>query len=68
MAFSIREVIDTDSLQAREQVALGGRLVGDAFADRADRAPGDAHQLRDRFLGGVDRQPAALILERDREP
>jgi hypothetical protein len=68
MTLSMREVIDPDALQASEQVALRDLLGGDAFADRADRAPRDAHQLRHRLVGGVDRQPAALVLERDGEP
>ncbi len=50
VAFSVREVIDPDALEAGEQVALGDLLVGDALSDRSDRAPRHAHQLRDRLL------------------
>jgi hypothetical protein len=68
VAASMREVIDPDPLQAGEQVAVGDRLLRDPLADRSDGPPRDAHQLRYRLLGRVDRQPAALILERDGEP
>ena len=64
----MREVIDPDALEAAQHVALGDGLLGDALADRAHGAPRDAHQLGHGLLGGVDRQPAALILKGDREP
>ena len=67
MALAIREVVDPDSPQALEQVAVGERLVGHSLADRAHGAPGDAHQLGDSLAGRVHRQPADLVLERDRE-
>jgi hypothetical protein len=67
MALAMREVIHADAREAGEQVTLRGLLAGDPRADRADRPPGHAHQLRDRFLGRVDRQPAQLIFKGDRE-
>ena len=62
------DLVDADAAQPVEQIDLAPRLVADAFADRAHAAPRDTHQLRDRRLGGVDRQPRRLILKRPREP
>ena len=67
VALSMREVINPDPRKTGERVAPGDLLGGDALADQADRAPRDAHQLRDGLLGRVNRQPAALVLQRDRE-
>jgi hypothetical protein len=58
-----RDLIHPDPLQAREQVAGGELLIGHPGADPADRSPRDPHQLRDRGLGGLHRQPRDLILE-----
>jgi hypothetical protein len=68
VAAAVREIVDPDPLQAGELVATGERLTGDALADRADAAPRDPHQLSNRLLGDVDREPADLVLERGREP
>jgi hypothetical protein len=63
LPFADRDLIHSDPLQACEQVAGLGRLIGHPGADPADRAPRDPHQLRDRGLGGLDRQPRDLIFE-----
>jgi hypothetical protein len=68
MSLSICEVVDPDSLQPPELVAVGERLRSDPPADVPDRAPGDSHQLGHGLARRVDRQPADLVLERDREP
>ena len=61
-------LINADPPQPGEQIDLALRLIGDAFADPADRSPRDTHQLRNRGLGAVDGQPRRLVLERAREP
>jgi hypothetical protein len=60
--------VDPDPCQAVEQIDLALSLNGDPFDDRADSPPCHPHQLRDRGLGCVDRQPADLILKSASEP
>jgi hypothetical protein len=68
LALAMRYLVDADPAQPVEQIGVLAGLGGAALADTADRAPRDAHQLRDRGLRGVDRQPHRLILKRLREP
>jgi hypothetical protein len=63
LPFANRDLIHPDPLQPGEQVALGGLLGHHSLADPADRPPRDPHQLRDRGLGRLHRQPRDLILE-----
>ena len=60
----MRDLVDADATQPVEQIDVAPRVVADAFADRADGTPRDAHQLGDRALGGVDRQPRGLVFKR----
>ena len=46
---------------------LALRLCGDPLEDPADRPPADPHQLSDRPLRAVHRQPRALVFERPGE-
>jgi hypothetical protein len=57
------DLIDPDPAQPGEQITARAGLGGDTRADRADRAPGDPHQLGDRPLGALDRQPRRLVLK-----
>ena len=68
LAFADRDLIHAQALEPGEQVALCLGLGGDALADPADRPPRDPHQLRDRRLARVHRQPGGLVLEAAREP
>jgi hypothetical protein len=68
LTLAMRDLIDPDPSQTVEQIDLALRLIADAFADRADRPPGDTHQLRDSGLRRVDGQPPRLVLKRPGEP
>lgn len=68
LALAMTNLVDADSSQPVEQIDVALRLVTDAFAESADRAPRDPHQLGDRRLGCVDGQPRGLVLEGAREP
>jgi len=68
LSFAEGELVDPDPPQPLERVALPDALVGgNSFDDPPDRRPADPHQLTDRALGGVRRQPGRLLLERPSE-
>jgi len=68
LALAVADLVDPDPPQPIKQIDLAHRLGRDTLEDRADRPPRDAHQLRDRGLRRVHRQPRDLVLERPREP
>ena len=68
LTLAMADLVDADAVQSVEQVELAPRVIADAIADRADGAPRDTHQLRDRALRCVDRKPRRLILKRPGEP
>ena len=68
LAFAVADLVDPDPPEPVEQIDLAHRFASDALEDRPDRPPRDAHQLRDRGLRRVHRQPRDLVLERAREP
>jgi hypothetical protein len=61
------DLVDPDPLEVGQRVAPCALVGHHALADRADRAPVDPHQLRDRLLGGVHGQPRRLVFERHGE-
>ena len=63
-----RDLIEPEPLEVREHVATAFRLGGDALADTSDRPPRDPHQLADRALARVHRQPRCLVIKRAGEP
>src|SRR5262249_55900936 len=69
LALAVGELVDADPLQAGERVAApAGLLDHHPLDDPADGRPGDAHQLADRALRAVCRQPGDLVLEVARKP
>jgi len=68
MAFADRDLIEPEPRESREQVASLLGLRGDALADPPDGPPRDPHQMTDRGLAGVDRQPRDRVFEAAREP
>ena len=68
LSLAVADLIDPDPPQPVEQIDLAHGLSGDPLEDRADRPPRDAHQLRDRGLRRVHRQPRDLVLKRAGEP
>ena len=63
VAALVGDLVDTDPPQPGEGVDRGSGLIPDPGDDRADRAPGDPHQLHDRSLGALCRQPGDLLVE-----
>jgi len=63
-----RDLVEPERRQPRQQVTPLLGLGGDALADTSDRSPRDPHQLTDRGLARVDRQPRGLIVEGPSEP
>ena len=51
----LRDLIDADALEPREQVTAGLCFGGDPGADPANGAPRDPHQRGDRGLRAVNR-------------
>jgi hypothetical protein len=68
LALADRDLIEPEPLEVREQVAAALGLGSDTLADTSDRPPRDPHQLADRALGRVHRQPRRLVLEGPGEP
>ena len=69
LALAVGELVDPDPLQAAQGIAAPALLVGDdPLDDPPDRVPGDAHQLADRALRALRRQPGDLLFELTREP
>ena len=68
MALAVRDLVDPDPPQPVKQIDLARRFGAGPLQDRADRPPRHAHQLGDRRLGAVHRQPADLVLECSGEP
>jgi hypothetical protein len=67
LALAMRYLVDPDPSQAVQQIAFLLGLGGDTLDDGADGPPRDTHQLGDRGLARVDRQPRHLVLEIARE-
>ena len=59
----VGDLIDSDPPQAGEQIQVAGGVGPYARDDRADGAPGDPHQLRDRGLRALRGQPGDLLVE-----
>jgi hypothetical protein len=59
----VGDLVDPDSPQVGEPVMHGFHVGPDPGDDRAHGAPGDPHQLRNRALGALGRQPGDLLVE-----
>ena len=64
VAALVGDLIDPDPPQAGERVDPGRGVGPHPSDDRSDCAPGDPHQLGDRFLGALRGQPGHLLVER----
>ena len=60
----VADLVDPDPGQVREPVEQALGVVPDPFDDRPDRPPRHPHQLSDRGLGRLRRQPRHLLVER----
>ena len=63
VVFAVGDLIDPDPPQFLEPVNARVGIGPDPGDDRAYRAPGDPHQLRDRGLRGLRGQPRHLSIE-----
>ncbi len=68
LALAMAYLINPDPPEAVEQIDFLLGLGRDSLADLTNRPPRDPHQLGDRGLRRVDRQPRGLVFERRREP
>jgi hypothetical protein len=63
VAALVADLVDADAAQTTEGIVRRASIPDDAGDDRADRAPGDAHQVRDSGLRGVGDEPGDLVVE-----
>lgn len=69
LALAIGELVDPDPAQPLQPVTAPRLLVSDhPLNDPAHRQPGEPHQLADRALRALRRQPRHLLLELARKP
>jgi len=63
VALLVADLVDPDPPQTRQAVVFGVDVGPDPADDRSDGAPGDPHQLGDRGLRSLGRQPRHLLIE-----
>ena len=63
-----RDLVEPQACDAGQEIAALALVGHHPLADPPDCPPRDSHQLADRLLGGVDREPRDLVLKCRGEP